>query len=76
LRGGLLAAATLVLIDVLKELPLTLILRPFDFETLATRAYRLAGDELVPQAAVPALVMIAVSIPAVLAINGLTRRSA
>lgn len=74
LRGGLLAAATLVFIDVMKELPLTLILRPFDFETLATRAYRLASDERVPQTAVPALVMIAVSIPAVLAIDGLTRK--
>lgn len=58
LRGALLAAATLVVIDVLKELPITLILRPFDFDTLATRAFQLATDEQVPQAAPAALLVI------------------
>lgn len=58
LRGALLAAATLVVIDVLKELPITLILRPFDFDTLATRAFQLATDEQVPEAAPAALLVI------------------
>ena len=58
LRGALLSAGLLVFIDVLKELPLTLILRPFNFNTLATRAFELATDELVAAAAVPSLVII------------------
>lgn len=59
LRGTLVAAATLVMIDVLKELPLTLILRPFNFDTLATRAFQLATDEQVPESAPAALLVIA-----------------
>lgn len=58
LRRALLAAATLVFIDVLKELPLTLILRPFDFNTLATRAFELASIEQVAQSAPAALLVI------------------
>jgi iron(III) transport system permease protein len=59
LKGTLVAAATLVVIDVLKELPLTLILRPFNFDTLATRAFQLASDEQVAQSAPAALMVIA-----------------
>ncbi|MEX2584562.1 MAG: iron ABC transporter permease [Gemmatimonadota bacterium] len=58
LRRALLAAGTLVFIDVLKELPLTLILRPFNFDTLATRAFQLASDEQVAQSAPAALLVI------------------
>jgi iron(III) transport system permease protein len=58
LRRALLAAATLVFIDVLKELPLTLILRPFNFDTLATRAFELASIEQVAQSAPAALLVI------------------
>jgi iron(III) transport system permease protein len=59
LRRALLAAGMLVFIDVLKELPLTLILRPFNFNTLATRAFQLASDEQVAQSAPAALLVIA-----------------
>ncbi len=61
-------AASLVLsfVDVIKELPLTLILRPFNFDTLSTRIYELADQELVQQAAVPALLVICVGIIPVL----------
>jgi iron(III) transport system permease protein len=59
LRRALLAAGTLVFIDVLKELPLTLILRPFNFDTLATRAFQLAMDEQVARSAPAALMVIA-----------------
>ena len=45
----------LVFIDVVKELPATLILRPFNFETLATRVYRLASDERLAEASTAAL---------------------
>jgi iron(III) transport system permease protein len=59
LRRAVLAAGMLVFIDVLKELPLTLILRPFNFDTLATRAFQLASDEQVAQSAPAALLVIA-----------------
>ena len=58
LRGTLVAAGTLVVIDVLKELPLTLILRPFNFDTLATRAFQLASDEQIAESAPAALLVI------------------
>ena len=57
LRGGLLTAALLVFVDTMKELPATLILRPFDVNTLAVRAYELASDERLADAA-PALLAI------------------
>ena len=55
LRSSLLTAALLVFVDVLKELPTTLILRPFNFNTLAVRTYELASDERLVDAALPAL---------------------
>ena len=58
LRRSLIAAGTLVFIDVLKELPLTLILRPFNFDTLATRSYQLAADEQLAHSAPAALLVI------------------
>lgn len=58
LRGTLVAAGTLVVIDVLKELPLTLILRPFNFDTLATRSFQLASDEQLAESAPAALLVI------------------
>ncbi len=64
---GTVMAASLVLIDILKELPLTLILRPFNFDTLATKAFEYADDELLAQAALPALSVILVgTIPVLL----------
>lgn len=58
----LLTAGLLVFIDVIKELPATLILRPFNFETLATRAYRLASDERLAEASTAALCIVAVGL--------------
>ena len=58
LRPSLIAAFILVFIDVLRELPATLILRPFNFDTLATRVYWLANDERLPEASLAALVII------------------
>lgn len=54
-RGSMVAAATIVFVDSMKELPATLILRPFNFETLATHVYQLASDELLEQSALSAL---------------------
>jgi iron(III) transport system permease protein len=60
--SSLLAAALLVFVDVLKELPATMIIRPFGFETLAVRVYRLASDERLAEASTPALAIVAVGI--------------
>ena len=62
IRPALLAAATLGFIDVFKELPLTLHLSPFDFETLATLAYRLTDESRIPEAAVPGLLLVICSL--------------
>jgi iron(III) transport system permease protein len=74
LRGTLGAAALLVFVDVLKELPLTLILRPFDFDTLATRAFQLASDEQVARSALPALLIIGVGLLPVILLSRLIAR--
>ncbi len=67
LRGSLLTALLLVFVDVLKELPATLILRPFNFNTLAVRAYELASDERLADAAPAALaIVIAGILPVIL----------
>ncbi len=58
LRGSLLTAVLLVFVDVLKELPATLILRPFNFNTLAVRTYELANEERLAEAASPALAIV------------------
>ena len=50
----------MLFIDILKELPLTLILRPFNFDTLATRTYELAGYEMLEESAWPALIIVLV----------------
>lgn len=69
--GALLTAALLVFIDVLKELPATVILRPFGFDTLAVMADYYAKDERLADASWPSLLIVLVSIPAVV---WLTRR--
>ncbi len=67
LRPSVLTALILVGVDVLKELPATLVLRPFDFNTLAVRAYEMAGDERLADAGPPALMMVMVGlIPVIL----------
>lgn len=62
LRSSILAALILVLVDVMKELPATLVLRPFDFNTLAVRAFEMASDERLADAGPPALMIVAVGL--------------
>lgn len=62
ISGGLMTAGLIVFVDVMKELPATLIMRPFNFDTLAVQAYNLASDERLSQAATPSLVIVAVGI--------------
>ncbi|HEX6528966.1 MAG TPA: iron ABC transporter permease [Burkholderiales bacterium] len=59
LAPSLATAALLVFVDVLKELPATFALRPFNFDTLAVEAYNLAKDERLAEAAAPSLAIIA-----------------
>jgi len=75
LTGSLFAAALVVFVDVLKELPATLILRPFDFETLAVRVYQLASDERLSEASTGALAIIAAGLVPVILLNRLSTAS-
>jgi len=62
LKGALASSFVLIFIDVMKELPLTLILKPYNIETLAISAYAYAEDEMVAEAALPSLVLILIVI--------------
>jgi iron(III) transport system permease protein len=76
LRPSILTAALIVFVDVMKELPATLIMRPFNFDTLAVQAHRLAADERLSQAAVPSLVIMGVGlIPVAILCWGLGRET-
>lgn len=66
LRRSLMAGFILVFIDVLKELPLTLLLRPFNYDSLATMVYVYAGDERIHEASIPSLAIIGISLLAVM----------
>ena len=66
LASSLASAALLLFVDVMKELPATFALRPFNFDTLAIEAYNLAKDERLAEAAVPSLVIVAIGLMPVL----------
>ena len=55
LQGPILVGSLLVFVDTIKELPITFILRPFDFDTLSVRIYQYAGDERMVEAILPAI---------------------
>lgn len=62
LKGSVATGVLLVVVDVIKELPATLVLRPFDFDTLAVISYQFASDERLAEAAVPALAIVLVAL--------------
>ena len=62
IRGGLLTGALVVFVDCMKELPATLILRPFNFDTLATHVYQFASDEMLEGAALGSLLIVLVGL--------------
>ncbi|MFN4148657.1 MAG: ABC transporter permease [Rhodocyclaceae bacterium] len=66
IRGSMFTAALLVFVDVMKELPATLVMRPFNFDTLATQTFTLAADERLAEAATAALAIVAVGLLPVL----------
>jgi iron(III) transport system permease protein len=61
LRNSLLFVAILISLEIIRELPITLILRPFNFETFATTAYISASEDLLEAAAVPSLFLILIA---------------
>ena len=76
LRPSVLTAMLIVFVDVTKELPATLIMRPFNFDTLAVQAHRLAADERLEGAAVPSLIIVAVGLlPVILVCRHLGQRN-
>ncbi|WP_067560920.1 ABC transporter permease [Halofilum ochraceum] len=75
MRSSLLAAGLLVFVDVMKELPATVILRPFNFDTLAIRAHQLASDERLAEAATASLMIVAVGIVPVILLSRAMGRS-
>jgi iron(III) transport system permease protein len=74
-RGSLLTAATLVFVDCMKELPLTVILRPFGFETLATHVHRFVSDERLAEGAPAALAIVLVGVLPVILLSLAIRRA-
>ena len=74
IRPSIVTAALLVFVDTMKELPLTLILRPFNFDTLATFVYQYASDELLEECALGALTIVAAGVvPVILMSRTITR---
>jgi len=68
------AALLLVFVDVMKELPATLVLRPFNFDTLATQTYLLAKDERLAEASLPSLAIVVVGLVPITALARMARR--
>jgi iron(III) transport system permease protein len=76
MSGSVATAALLVFVDVMKELPATFAMRPFNFDTLAVEAYNLAKDERIAEAAVPSLLMVGMALlPLILLLRQITRSS-
>ncbi|MGZ8154453.1 MAG: ABC transporter permease [Burkholderiales bacterium] len=69
------AALLLVLVDVMKELPATFVMRPFNFDTLAVQAYNFASDERLAEAAAPALTIVAVGLLPLIVLSRMMLRS-
>lgn len=65
IKPALLGGFALVFVDIIKELPLVLILRPFNFHTLSTKVFEYANDEMVPESSIPSLIIIAISFIAI-----------
>lgn len=75
LRTSALVAGLLVFVDVMKELPLTLLMKPYDVMTLSVKAYQFASDERIAESAVPALCIVAVGIIPIVVLNSFLRKT-
>ena len=74
IKTGIYSAIVLVFVDVMKELPLTLILKPYKIQTLAVQAYEYASDEQIMEASLPALLLIFTGILPIILLNNLINR--
>ncbi|WP_342447463.1 iron ABC transporter permease [Paenibacillus ihuae] len=74
IKGAVMSGCILTFVEICKELPLALILRPFNFETLATKAYRYANDEQIFKASIPSLLIICISFISVYVMHLLDRK--
>jgi iron(III) transport system permease protein len=75
IRGSVLAASILVFVDSMKELPMTVILRPFNFHTLATYVHQFASDEQLGEASLAALAIVCFGILPVIVLSFAITRS-
>ena len=75
LRTGLLTSTLLVGSEVIKELPATLILRPFNFETLAVSAYNYASEERMYEAAAPSIAIVIVGLLPIIILSRMIKNS-
>jgi iron(III) transport system permease protein len=73
LKGSLATGFIVTFVEIVKELPLTLLLRPFNYDTLATRTYQYASDERIYEAALPSLLLIVVSLVPVILMTRMGR---
>ena len=74
IKGSIISGFVLTFVEICKELPLALLLRPFNFETLATKTYQYANDEQIHEASIPSLLIIAISILSVIIIQMIGKR--
>lgn len=74
IKTSLVSGIILVFVDVLKELPLTLILRPFNYQTLATKAFDMATNEMIAESANAALIIILTGIIPIIFLNRLIKK--
>ena len=72
---NVLVGGILVFVDILKELPITLLLRPFNFETLSTYVYQYDSDELLQESSFAALIIIVVGLGPVIFLNSTLQRA-
>ncbi len=75
IRGGAVVALIIVFVDCMKELPATLILRPFNFDTLAVHVYHYASDEMLGEAALGCMFIVAVGLLPVLLLSSMLSKS-
>ncbi len=68
LRGPIVVGSLLVFVDTIKELPLTFILRPFNFDTLSVRIFQYAGDERLAESILPSIILLALGLIASLSL--------
>ncbi|MFL8936114.1 ABC transporter permease [Rossellomorea oryzaecorticis] len=74
IKGALFSGFILTFVEIIKELPLALLLRPFNFDTLATKTYQYAKDEMIHEAAIPSLMIILLSVVSVAVFQMIDRK--